>query len=400
MLLSALVGNAALPDDRSTYSRDELAAILRHSPLPPPPADPTNRFADSPRAAALGRVLFSEKNLSANGAISCASCHQASHGFADGRALAKGLAVGSRHTPTILGAAYNHWYFWDGRTDSQWSQALQPFENPLEIGSDRTFIVRSVARNDELRKAYQALFGAFPSVDDRARFPAHARPGSHAWGAMRAEDRDTIDRAYSNLGKAIEAYERTLPAGPAPFDRYVAALRAGDAAGESAISPAAKRGVKLFAGAANCELCHSGPTFSDGQFHNIGLPLLPGEKADPGRARGIALVRADRFNGIGPFSDDPAGAAKDRLEFLPSPATQVGAFKTPSLRNVAAIAPYMHDGRFATLGGVLDFYAKGKAASRGRLVGVRETTVDLVPHLSSRQKADLIAFLRTLTRGN
>ncbi len=320
------------------------------------------------------------------------------------QSLAKGLGLGTRHTPTLLDAAFNHWYFWDGRTDSLWSQALQPFENPRETGGDRLHIVHVVADDPALRQAYRRLFGPLPPLADNQRFPAHARPDvnpnlpvAKAWAAMAPADRIAVDRMFSNLGKAIEAYERKLVSGNSPFDRYVEGLRTGNAAKEAALSPAAKRGLKLFVGAANCELCHSGPDFTDGQFHNIGLPLLPGEAADPGRAAGIRAVEADPFNGVGRFSDDPKGAAKDRLAFLPPPPAQRGAFKTPSLRNVALTAPYMHDGRFATLGQVLDFYAEGKKASRGRLVGTREATLDLIPPLNAGQKADLIAFLRSLT---
>lgn len=366
-------------DDRALYTPEELAAILRHSPITPVPADPTDRVADNPQAAALGQYLFFDPRFSANGMISCATCHQPSRAFTDGRAVAKALGVGTRHTPTLLGASYNQWYFWDGRTDSQWSQALQPFENPREIGTNRLHVVRVVDDDGTLRRAYESLFGTLPSPGE----------GTHA-------ERIALDRAYSNLGKAIEAYERELVVGSSPFDRYVAALRAGNAAGENAISPAAKRGLKLFAGNANCELCHSGPDFTDGQFHNIGLPVLRGEVPDRGRADGIKLVRADIFNGIGPFSDDRRGPAKDRLAFLPSPPSQLGAFKTPSLRNVARIGPYMHDGRFTSLAQVLDFYAKGAAASRGHLVGTREATTNLIPHLTQRQRDDVIAFLRTL----
>ena len=189
----------------------------------------------------------------------------------------------------------------------------------------------------------------------------------------------------------------SAPPGGTRAGGVVAGLRSGDKAKQAALSPAARRGLALFVGAGNCELCHSGPAFSDGQFHNLGLPLLPGEAADPGRGAGIALVKADIFNAAGGFSDDPKGEARQRLEFLPEAKSQLGAFKTPGLRNVALAAPYMHDGRFASLSEVLQFYAQGKAASHGRLVGEREATVDLVPRLSAAQIDDLSAFLQSLT---
>ncbi|HVC57056.1 MAG TPA: cytochrome c peroxidase [Stellaceae bacterium] len=405
-LTIAVAAAAAPPGDpgHGFYTEDQLAAIYRHAPLGKLPPGPTDGVADNTAAATLGQFLFFDADLSGNGKVSCATCHQPAHAFTDGRSIAKGIALGTRHTPTVLNAAFNHWFFWDGRADSLWAQALQPLENPREAGGDRLHIVHLVAADTALARAYQQVFGPLPPLADRARFPAHARPDADphaplavAWQAMAPADRTAVDRVYSNLGKAIEAYERKLVGGPAPFDTYVEGLRSGDAAKQRAISDAAKRGLRLFVGTANCDLCHSGPTFSDGQFHNLGLPLLPGETPDTGRADGIRLLRADIFNAAGPFSDDPAGPAKQRLEFLPAPASQLGAFKTPSLRNVAVTAPYMHDGRFATLRQVLDFYAQGAAASHGRLVGTREATANLVPHLTASQETDLIAFLQSLT---
>lgn len=403
--LRAIPGDAAPKGgDRALYSQAELAAIYRHSPLGALPPDPTDRVADNPAAARLGQFLFFDGQFSANGKVSCATCHQPDRGFADGRKLAQGIAVGTRNAPTVLNAAFNRWFFWDGRVDSLWSQATQPLENPREGGGDRLHIVHLVAADRALRLAYERIFGPLPLLANGARFPAHARPARNprsplakAWRAMAAADRSAVNRVYSNLCKAIEAYERKLISRKSPFDRYVEGLRTGNRDKQLAISPEAKRGLKVFVGAGNCDLCHSGPAFSDGQFHDLGLPVLPGETPDPGRAAGIALLRADTFNGVGLFSDDRTGPSRQKLEFLPPPASQLGAFKTPSLRNVARTAPYMHDGRFATLARVMKFYAKGKAASVGRLVGTREATANLVPHLTAAQQGQLIAFLKTLS---
>lgn len=139
-----------------------------------------------------------------------------------------------------------------------------------------------------------------------------------------------------------------------------------------------------------------GPDFTDGQFHNLGLPVLAGEAVDTGRAGGLRSLRSDSFNAAGRYSDQRHGQAAKRLSFLPPPETVLGAFKTPTLRNVARTAPYGHDGRFATLTRVLQFYAQGKAASHGHLVGKREDTLMLIPHFTANEIADLVAFLRTL----
>jgi cytochrome c peroxidase len=365
-------------DDRDLYAPDELSAIYRHSPLGRSPSDPTNRVADEPRAAALGQFLFFDARFSPNGKVSCATCHQATLAFTDGRALAQGISVGTRNSPTVLNAAYGQWYFLDGRSDSLWSQALQPLENPQEIGGERAHIVLTVLRDRALRAAYEQVFG--PLLN-----PAESQQ---------------VDRAFSNLGKAIEAYERRLRSPPSPFDHYVTALKRGDAPGQRLFPAAAKRGLKLFVSAARCELCHSGPAFSDGQFHNLGLPLAPGEEPDKGREVGIRGVRVDPFNGVGSFSDAPGkSGVRDRLAFLPEPESQSGAFKTPTLREVARTAPYMHDGRFADLQQVMSFYFDGETSTMpaDSRVGQRERTLDLIPHLGRAQQQDLIEFLRTLT---
>jgi cytochrome c peroxidase len=404
--IETCTAHAATKDDPALYTADELSAIYGHSPLGRLPPDPTNRVAEDPNAAALGQFLFFDSRFSANGKISCATCHNPALAFTDGRALSKGIAVGTRNVPTVLDVAFSQWFFLDGRTDSLWSQALQPFENAAEFGGDRLQMVLMTIRDPALRTAYQQVFGSLPA--HTAELPAalhHARPDAdpqspvaQAWRNMSAADRRVVDEIFSNLGKAIEAFERTLLGGPAPFDRYVAGLKSHDPTLQRAISPAARRGLGLFVGAGRCELCHSGPAFTDGQFHNLGLPLLPGQVADPGRADGIRRLQGDAFNGVGHFSDASGTTdAKSRLSFLPEPASQLGAFKTPTLRNVALTAPYMHDGRFTTLEQVLDFYGRGNQTKRGQPVGVRERTVDLVPHLTGSQEADLTAFLRTLT---
>ena len=368
------------------------------------PREPTNGVADSAPAAALGQFLFFDTRFSANGEVACATCHQPARGFSDGRAVATGLAPGRRNTPTLLNVALNHWFFWDGRADSLWSQALQPLEGPREEGGDRLHIVHLIAADAALSAAYQRVFGLLPPLADIARFPPHARPDpdprsslAEAWQAMASDDRTEVNRVFSNLGKAIEAYERRLISGGSPFDTYVEGLRTGDPAKTAVLSPAAARGLKLFVGAANCGACHTGPALSDGEFHNLGLPLLPGEEPDRGRAAGMALLRTDVFNAAGPFSNDPTGTAAQRLGFLPSPESQLGAFKTPSLRNIALTAPYMHDGRFATLPEVLEFYAQCKTASHSSRIGTRDANLTLVPRLSPAQSADLVALLAALT---
>ncbi len=388
---------------RTTYTQAELAAIRRHAAastqLPP---DPTDRVSDDPRAAALGQFLFFDRRLSANGKFSCASCHRPSLAFTDGRRFAKALGVDPRNTPTLINAADDRWFFRDGRADSMWSQTLDVMEDPRELGNDRLHLAHTIHSDAELRRAYESIFGELPSLSDRSRFPAHGTPKApgqsdkaRAWRRMSAPDRKAVDRVFADVGKALEAYERRLISRDSPFDRFAEALRTGDTAGRKLLSPAARRGLKLFVGNARCELCHSGKDFTDGAFHNVGLATLAGEAADTGREKGIRELLTSPFNAAGSYSDAPHGETAQRLGFQPSPKSMRGAFKTPTLRNVALTAPYFHDGRFATLKKVVEIYAKGPAKD-ARIVGTRERTLDLIPHLTPAQVNDLVAFLKTL----
>jgi cytochrome c peroxidase len=394
---------AARADDHSLFTTDELASIQRHTGPVSPPADLTNKVADDPRAARFGQFLFFDNRLSSHARFSCASCHQPEHSFTDGRKVAKGVALGTRNTPTLLNAADNHWFFWDGRADTMWSQVLQVIENPREFGGDRLAVVHAINDDPALDQAYTRIFGALPPLSDQARFPPHASPiglegtsSVRTWAAMSDRDKVSVNRVFSNAGKALAAYERRLVSHGSPFDRYAHALQSADEAGEAALTPAAKRGLKLFVGAGQCDLCHSGADFTDGQFHNVGLPTLPGEEDDVGREAGIRILLANPFNAAGPYSDAPHGQRAQRVQFLAPPEAMLGAFKTPTLRNIALTGPYFHDGRFATLGEAVKFYADGKIASRGRMVGMREATLDLVPHFTPGQIDDLVAFLKTL----
>jgi cytochrome c peroxidase len=398
------MATATRADDRQLYNPDELAAILRHAAPVSPLPDATNKVADDLRAAKLGQFLFFDTRLSSKARFSCASCHHVDRAFTDGRKVAEAIAVGTRNTPTLLNAANSQWFFLDGRADTMWAQVLQVIENPREFDGDRLAVAHTIAGDPALRQAYEEVFGKLPPLSDHVRFPLHASPTGaersplkRAWDGMTEADKHAVNRVFSNVGKAIAAYERRLVSHGSPFDRYAEALRTGDVAGQRVLSPAAKRGLKLFVGAGQCELCHSGPNFTDGQFHNLGLPILAAAEVDDGRESGITSLLSNPFNAAGSYSDQPSGQSAQRLKFLPSPEAMRGTFKTPTLRNVALTGPYFHDGRFDTLAQVVKFYADGRKATRGRSVGTREGTLDLIPQFTSAEMADLVAFLRTLS---
>jgi cytochrome c peroxidase len=378
------------------WSAGELRAIgsLSLSALPPLPPDPSNAVADDPRAVKLGHRLYFDARFSVNGEISCATCHKPELKFTDGLPLGEAVGTTRRHTPSIVGTAYNAWFFWDGRRDSQWGQAITPMEDPVEHAGTRTQYAHLVARH--YRAAFEELFGPLPDLSDARRFPASAGPfGSAderaAWEAMSDAGRLAVDKIFAGVGKAIAAYERRILHGPSRFDRYAGVAVAGDdAAMRDAFDDEEAEGLRLFIGKANCIECHNGPRFTNNGFHNIGLPPVPGEPYDTGRIEGARQALDDAFNCLSPHSD-AAPEDCDELRFIKTEGLELdGAMKVPSLRNVADTAPYMERGQLATLAEVLRHYDLAPEPLIGHS--------DLEPlQLSDRELASLEAFLRTLS---
>lgn len=365
------LGAAAAPALHD-FTPDEVRRILQHSPLPAPPGDKSNARADDPAAARLGHFLFFDPRLSGNGHLSCASCHDPERGFADGRPRSEGARPGRRNTPALWNVAYNRWFFWDGRADSLWSQALKPMENVDEMAGSRDAVFRLVKEDRELRAAYEAIFGAFPPAADRA----------------------SVNRVFVAVGKSLAAHQRRIVSRGAPFDVFVEGLRAGDPARLAALSEPARRGLAIFVGRGQCRTCHGGPNFTDGEFHDIGVPNAPDLGPDAGRVDGVTRLTRDEFQAGGSFSDDPQSEAARTTAFLDPNASVRGQVKTPSLRNVATTAPYMHQGQLATLADVVRYYS----TLEGRTPPGPDDEKILAPlNLDERESADLVAFLEALT---
>jgi cytochrome c peroxidase len=398
-----LCGVAALADEAPvSFDERERKIILSLSPVPAPPRDTTNRVDGNPQAIALGKTLFSDTRLSGDGKFSCASCHDPAKSFSDGKDVAVAAGVGSRNTPSLWNTAHNRWYFWDGRADSMWSQALKPIERNIELNSSRLQVAHVVHRDSKLRVSYEQLFGKLPELNDTKRFPLAGGPQANDearqtnWWSMTPNDRAAITQVFVNIGKAIAAYEGTILTGAAPFDRFVTELKSGKR--PTAMPLAAQRGLKTFIGAGNCVLCHSGPEFTNKEFHDIRVPpttTLEGAR-DPGRGSGVTLLLEDEFVSAGPYSDDPQGSRAQHLLFLDGEGGFRGHFKTPGLRNVAKTAPYMHAGQFKTLRDVVRHYSTLADAAEPAEPEHIELLIRPFP-LDEQQSADLVAFLESLT---
>jgi cytochrome c peroxidase len=319
------------PAEAAAHPIGATVAIPAPLGLPPVPIP-----ADNPPTAetiALGKRLFYDVKLSADDTLSCASCHNPTLDFTDGRRVGQGVRnqQGTRNTPTILNAAYNGLQFWDGRAPTLEDQSGGPIANPIEMAQTHEACVTKLNRDAAYRHDFEKAFGPGPVTIRKAEM-------------------------------ALASYERTLISGASAFDRY---QFGGD---KTAMSPAAIRGLAIFTdkNRGNCETCHriekGYALFTDGKFHNLGEGMNPeGELTDLGRYT-QTKNEADR-----------------------------GAFRTPTLRNVAKTAPYMHDGGKKTLKEVVDFYVGGGNSNPQLDKEIKELK------LSGQERADLVAFLEALT---
>ena len=277
----------------------------------------------SPASVELGKILFFDGRLSANGVVSCAFCHKPQYAFSDNLQFSSGVdgKLTGRHTPALINRAWGRSQFWDGRAATLEDQAVIPITNPHEMGMTADRVVQTI----------QGIAGYAPLF-------------TTAYGSSRVD--------FDRIAKALANFVRTIVSGNSAYDRY----EKGD---KSALTKQQKRGLEFFNGKGECAECHDGFNFTDEKFANLGIsfdrPTL-----DPGR------------------------------EVVTHKRGDLGKFKVPTLREVSRTGPYMHDGRFRTLGDVLDFYAKG---------GLPNPRLDtrIIPFYIDQQiKNDLLQFLDSL----
>lgn len=321
-------------------------------------ATPPDR-APTPDRVKLGEKLFNDPRLSSNDKVSCATCHVPSLGFVDRKALSDGVVPKEktkRNSPTVLNALFNASQFWDGRAATLEDQAKLPILNPIEMGMPSPeAVVAKVRQIPEYSAEFRRVFGREPTFDD--------------------------------IALAIGAFERTQFSGNAPFDRYIM----GDT---NALSASARRGWALFNGKARCSECHAAnatsPLFSDQKFHNIGIAAHKQDFVQLAR-EGIGVVRTGDQKQIDELAIQSAKFTELGRFLVTRNENDIGAFKTPNLRNIGVTAPYMHDGSLATLWDVMDHYNKGGVPNPYldggmQRLGLTESDID-----------DLVALLFSLT---
>lgn len=335
--------------------------------LPPVPIPQDN--PQTPEKIRLGEKLFLDKRFSSTGTVSCSTCHDPAKGFTDSPLkTSQGInkLTGTRNAPTVINAAYMAKQFWDGRSPDLEDQARHPLINPVEMGLKNHEPVLKIVRTDPAYvQAFKAVFG---------------KSGEQV--------------TMKEVTQAIASFERTVVSGDSPFDRW---YFGGD---KKAMTAQQVRGFNLFVGQGRCVSCHvieqTQALFTDNRFHNIGVginaiqkdvPRLAGEflKAKAaGTDVDVAVLTDKKTSELGRF------AVTDQFD-------EIGAFKTSTLRNIAATAPYMHDGSLKTLKDVVVHYNNGGVTKKGDKVndflsgGIRPLD------LNDQQVADLVAFMEALT---
>ena len=341
-----------------------------HTMTRKPPADSTNRLADNPAAASLGDRLFKDKALSGCGTVSCESCHSGEGKTVDTAVVNGCGGPTGRNPPTTLNADYNRWFMWDGRADRLWNQALLPMLSPIEMASSPAIVRARLTQ--AYAGEYQELFNKSPEATGD-------------------------DEVLANVGKLLQAYQRTTNRTQAPFDEDVKRFMAAVDAGTEEQDPA-YLGLKTYFRKGQCIACHKGVTMSDNLFHNIGVKDQ--SEGAPGQLAAARPLLDWQFNAAGIYSDNRTGFDASRLGSLRSDlATKgfelEGAYKTPTLRNIALTKPYMHTGELATLADVVEFYNKGGDAA-GSFVGIKAETIKKLD-LDEAEKAALVTLLESMT---
>jgi cytochrome c peroxidase len=364
------MGGADVPDGRLAYTDDEIRAILAHGPWPVPgKKDPSNRVSGKREAVEFGERLFFDNRLSGSGKFSCGTCHVPERNWTDNQTRGAAVAQMDRNTPTLMNMRLGRWFGWDGASDSLWAQSIRPMLDPRELGANARHVADVVRNDEQFSCRYQRAFGAPPSAaDDEA--------------------------VLVDIAKALAAFQETLDSAPTPFDKFRDALARGERIAPWTYSDSAQRGLKIFIGKGNCTTCHTGPTFTNGEFHDTGLShfAAPG-RVDPGRHGGIKRVTSSRFNLLGPYNDDPARATATGTRHVALEHRNFGEFRVPSLRNATFTAPYSHDGQLASLADVVRHYSE---LNIDRLHADGEQLLKPL-RLTPREQTDLVVFIESLT---
>ena len=364
-----------------------------------PKRDLSNRFDGNPDAIAFGRTLFFDTGLSASGTVSCATCHVSNAAIVPNESMPAGLERKHRSVMPVAGAAFQDFLFWDGRADSLWAQALAPIEHVDEHDFTRTeavaYVRQTYAQVISELKGNPLLAETDWKFTSEAASPLGDANERQAWAALDMSVQSRINLAFSEIGKFIAAYEATLIPPQTAWDVAVN-MAATDPEALQALPDGALRGFILFQGKGRCASCHLGPLFSDGDFHNTSLPQPHAGPLDLGRQAVVGAIARAEFGCRSITSDAPEGSCL-KIDYLSLAMERaMGAFRTPSLRQVSKREVLGHSGQITNLAKMLEHYNEAPAGMHGHLVGT-DSLSELVPlRLTENELADLKTFLEQL----
>lgn len=345
-----------------------LSRILPHGPWPMQlKTDLSNRLSGNADGIEFGRRLFVSTRLSGDNKMSCVSCHASEDAFASGRIIKENKLPLDRNTLSLLNVRFNHWFGWDGSNDNLWAQSMRPIVSDKEMNLPSKKL-RKVIEKSTFLKPYTQFFGEVSEHTD--------------------------DAVLVNIGKALAAYQETLVTNKTSFDHFRDAVASQDWMQAAKYPEPAQRGLSLFMGRGNCSFCHSGPLFSNGEFHGTGVPYFvrPGV-VDSGRHQGISNLKQSLFTLESDFNDAPEKSGAWAGRKVVTLGSNFGIFRVPSLRNLSRTAPYMHNGAIETLEGVVNHYNHidmEQPHSNGEAI--------LKPlDLSRQEVTDLVTFLNSLS---
>ena len=359
---------AQAPEKGILLTQQALKKALSHGPWPAPITfDSSNRLSGNKEAIALGRRLFFSTRLSADNTKSCVSCHAANEAFASGRVIRKNILTLDRNTPSLFNVRYNRWFGWDGANDNLWAQSMRPIVSKKEMSLPKETL-RHVIKQSTFLAPYQRFFGEIANHSD--------------------------DLVLVNIGKALAAFQETLITKQTPFDDFRDAIAHSNWIKAAQYPASAQRGLSVFLGKGNCHTCHSGPLFTNGEFHNIGLSnITKAGDVDSGRQQGIIHLKQSRFTLASDYSDDLKKSGASVSQRVTSQKSNIESFRVPSLRGVANTAPYMHNGSLTSLEDVVNHYLSIDV----KKLNANSAAIFKPLNLTKREASDLIAFLQSLS---
>jgi len=342
---------------------------LAEAPLGLPEVPVPAHNLQTPQKIALGSRLFNDTRFSATGDVACATCHAADKVFTDSPlSVSEGInkLTGTRNAPTVVNAAYNKTQFWDGRSPDLEDQALHPFLNPVEMAlPDHEPILAIIRDDDTYVKLFRDVFGV------RSR-----------------------NITMKEVTMAIAAFERTQVSGDSRFDRW---YFGGEA---DALNEQEQRGFTVFLANGRCVSCHvieqDHALFTDHLFHNIGVGINDIQHKVPELARAFQVAKNEGADVDVAVLTNPDTSELGRFA-VDDQLSSIGGFKTPTLRNIAVTAPYMHDGSLQTLREVVDHYNNGGVTKSGSPVNAFLSGGIRPLNLTDEEIVDLVAFMESLT---